>query len=88
LRPPESDGLEGGILPSLDALLPMGRYLDETSKSKFSAFETYWLEFSLSSLYTNDGFRTNLKLPEDGSRLLFGCDLLKLEPWVIPGRDC
>jgi hypothetical protein len=76
---PESDALEGGILPSLDALLPMGRNLEDRSRSKFSALETYWLEFSLSSLYTNDGFRTYLKLPEAGSRLLFGCDLLKLE---------
>jgi hypothetical protein len=57
----------------------MGRNLEEISSSKVSALEMYWLEFSLSSLYTNDGFRTNLKLPEDGSRPLLGCDLLKLE---------
>ena len=98
---PASEVLEGGILPSLE-VEPIPRKppfwevswsilkaLDETSIS----YGLSWLdenceEFSLSSLNPKEGLRENLKLPEEGSKLLFGCGRLKLAPCPIAGLDC
>jgi hypothetical protein len=54
---------------------------------EFSAFDGNCPEFSLSSLKPKDGFWENLKLPDEGSRLLLGCDLLKPGPCPIAGLD-
>jgi hypothetical protein len=53
-----------------------------------SALEANCPEFSLSSLKPNEDFRENLKLPEEGSRLLLCCGRLKPAPWPITGLDC
>jgi hypothetical protein len=54
---------------------------------ELSVLEGNCPEFSLSSLKPNEDLRENLKLPEEGSRLLLCCDLLKPAPCPIAGLD-